>query len=150
VTAHLTCTRGYAIADWTVERLRKRFGTVTSEREPTSFAGLRVARNVSMRASTISMTETIEQMVREHYPHFLEEKPKGLLRGASLAAAADGMRMPPAAERPKKLSAPQAKTRRVPTAPPWVRQTKTLLETPQRPHSAVLHCSVHLLAEALS
>jgi hypothetical protein len=36
-------SRAYAIADWTVDRLRKRFGAVTSEREPTSFAGLRIA-----------------------------------------------------------------------------------------------------------
>ena len=106
-------SEGYEIASATITGLKKAFGEVTSEREPTSFAGYKVTRDWERHAITLSMPETIEAMAREHYPHFLDGKPAGMLKGKELRDTADSLEMPPAEERARKLDKVQSKTRSV-------------------------------------
>ena len=81
-------SRGYAIAERTISALREIYGEVTSEREPTSFAGYRVSRDWQRCAITLSMPQTIEAMVDEHYPHFREGRPEAVLRAERTTPAA--------------------------------------------------------------
>ena len=111
--------RAGPIAERTIAALRAKYGTVTSETEPTSFVGKKLDRDWATAALTISMPRTIEAFVDEHYPEFKEGKPAGILSGKALQEAADSLCLPPPAERPAKLSASQTKTRRVTGALKW-------------------------------
>ena len=99
-------SRGYAIAERTISALREIYGEVTSEREPTSFAGYRVARDWLRCAITLSMPQTIiEAMVDEHYAHFREGKPATILQGEAFKAAVAGMRLLPREESARRSAA---------------------------------------------
>lgn len=115
------------ITNKTLALLRTRFGEVTSEENPTSFAGLKVDQDLANRSITISMPATIEAMVDEHFPYFKDGKPDGILTGKALRDAADALRMPPPSERPAKSSENTKRARSVTGALRWIEKVKPRL-----------------------
>ena len=92
-----------SITNDTLAALRKRFGEVTSEQQPTSFAGYRLAWAADRSAVTLSMEQKVVEAVRAHMPELLDgKKPAGLLRGEALQKAADELmlRTPAEPQRP--------------------------------------------------
>jgi hypothetical protein len=99
----------YEVADRTLELLRGKFGEVTSERDPTAFAGRKVTHGAD-GSINLSMPLKIEDAVRRHIPELLNGKtPKqiGLLSGDALRRVADGMTLPAKDQRPARLNADQ-------------------------------------------
>ena len=98
--------------------LRKRFGDVTSEEEPTSFVGFKVTRDRPRRQLTLSMPEKAKEIVNIYAPHLLAEgaAAKHVVTRDSykrFEAAADSMALPtehgntPTQKRLRQRSAPQ-------------------------------------------
>ena len=100
--------------------LRAEFGEVTFQAEPTSFAGMRIARarpdvrgELGTGRLTLSMERKIDEAVREHLPALLDGESLGfeVLKGGAFQKAADGMRLVKPV--PAKLSADQKQVQRI-------------------------------------
>ena len=131
-------SRGYSISDMTIAALRERFGEVTSEREPTTFAGLKLERDWDACTIKVSMPATIEAMVREFWPHLMHGAPDSLLKGKRLEQAANALVLP--AQRPTKLSRVQRSIQRKTGALKWVEKIMPSLCLGVHRLSCVMSC----------
>ena len=102
---------GYDIAEKTIAALRSCFGSVTSEREPTSFVGYKLQRDRAARTLTISMPQKIIEACGEHLPQIIDGK-ASVLSGKKLMDAADSLALDPRSPTTK-LTPVQVKTQRI-------------------------------------
>ena len=86
---------GRSIANRTITALTEKFGKVTSEHEPTAFAGYKIQRDRARRALTISMPQKIVEAVREHLPELLDGVRPELPSNKKLSAMADQLELAP-------------------------------------------------------
>ena len=109
-----------AVTTNVIARLRARFGEVTYEEEPTSFAGIRLARQRpavrgTLNEGRLSMTmeRKVDEAVREHLPELLDGGSVSftVLQGVAFQKAADGMRLLKPAN--AKLDADQKQVQRI-------------------------------------
>ena len=66
--------KGHALADATIEALRKKYVGVTSEHNPTAFAGYKIEQSPERDVITISMPELIEQKFKQECPELITTK----------------------------------------------------------------------------
>jgi hypothetical protein len=86
---------GTSVTERTLAVLREKYGEVAFEREPTSFAGMKVERDRGNRAITLSMCQKIEELFHLHAPlnNSGTELPAAADRLKSIAAIADSLRL---------------------------------------------------------
>lgn len=106
-------TSGYSISERTVALLSAKYGDLRPVREPTSYAGMAIARDRAQGTLQLTLPQKIVEAAREHYPELLSgERPTSPPpKGAALERLADAMRMPD--ERGGKLSRAQVRTQQL-------------------------------------
>ena len=90
-----------SIAEATIAAMEKRYGDITYEWEPTSFAGYTLVYGDS-GTITLHMAQQIEHAVRQHLPGLLDSSyvpSQHIPKGQSLQSLADAMRLQPRAAR---------------------------------------------------
>jgi hypothetical protein len=91
---------GHDIADATIEALRKKYVGVTSEHNPTAFAGYKIEQSPGRDVITISMPELIGQKFAQKCPELLTAKAHDAFKlkhtkGGKLQKLADSLAMLP-------------------------------------------------------
>ena len=91
---------GYAISNATCEALRKKYVGVTSENDPTAFAGYKIEQSPERDVITISMPELIEQKFKMECPELVSASARATFKlehtkGGKLQKLADALAMVP-------------------------------------------------------
>ena len=99
----------------TIEELKKRYrGKVTSDLNPTSFAGYKVEISRTEQGTTVTLSQErkVTEAARKYLPELLEgKKPTNILEGKALEAALTALTLP--AERSGKLSQTQKRVQQI-------------------------------------
>lgn len=94
-----------AITNRTISMLKAKFGKVTHEERPTSFAGYKLTWHADGSIS-LSMEQKIVEAARKHIPEVIEgQEPPDILKGKALRDALDALKLPE--HRPAKLDEQQ-------------------------------------------
>jgi hypothetical protein len=91
---------GHALADATIEALRKKYVGVTSEHNPTAFAGYKLEQSPERDVITISLPELIEQKFKMECPELVPAEARAKFKlehtkGSKLQKLADALEMVP-------------------------------------------------------
>ena len=110
----LIAGQGTEVAQATCRALKDKFKELSTQNEPDSFAGYKVARDRAKRAITLSMPQKIIEAARTHLPQVFESEAKvDVLKGSKLMDVADGMALDPDTRESKKLDAGQKATQSI-------------------------------------
>ncbi|KOO30922.1 hypothetical protein Ctob_016205 [Chrysochromulina tobinii] len=91
---------GHDLADATIEALRKKYVGVTSEHNPTAFAGYKIEQSPERDVITISLPELIEQKFKMECPELVPAEARAKFKlehtkGSKLQKLADALEMVP-------------------------------------------------------
>jgi hypothetical protein len=103
---------GYSITDRTIALLEASYGTISHEREPTSFTGFTIRRERARRLIQLTVQQKINEAVLEFIPELRDPATApSLPSGNKLQTLADALTMP--TERPDKLTRDQTRTQQL-------------------------------------
>jgi len=97
----------HSIAEKTAQLLSDRYGDVRLERDPTSYAGVKLTSDVAKGTISLTMPQKIVEAARAHCPELLEGKSPSVPSGAKLQKLADSLELAPS--KPSKLDKKQVR-----------------------------------------